>query len=204
MGRMACTEPQCLYKGALYLYLSLLKILKKENVTLNSLQVFLSFFFWGGGGLHVPQTYQNTPIKLCVCDEEFRFVPEFNFISHRFIVTPTFTKLKPISMFSQQIINKWWNTGEKKTKACSIYFNNFSLWYIFREMRRGIFKTHWFRTTTLNTNNSTFCPHSVLHVLRGSQNKQPQFPNTILNDFCNRDGVCLLRGMDWIFYYNSD
>jgi len=26
MGRTACTEPQCLYKGALYLYFSLVEV----------------------------------------------------------------------------------------------------------------------------------------------------------------------------------
>jgi len=44
MGRTACTEPQCLYKGTLYLYLYVLvrlyNLLKKNN-TLNLFWNFL-------------------------------------------------------------------------------------------------------------------------------------------------------------------
>ena len=48
--------------------------------------------------------------------------------------------------------------------------------------------------------------HTVyLCVLYGSQNKHQLFPYTALTDwfFYGRDGVCLLRGTDWIFKYNS-
>jgi len=47
--------------------------------------------------------------------------------------------------------------------------------------------------------------HTVyLCVLCGSENKQQLFPYTALTDwFYNREGVCLLRGTDWIFIYNS-
>jgi len=38
-------------------------------------------------------------------------------------------------------------------------------------------------TTSLTFNNSTFCPHTVLCVLCGSQNKQPLFPYTTLTDW---------------------
>ena len=53
--------------------------------------------------------------------------------------------------------------------------------------------------------NSTFCPHTVyLCVLCGSENKQHLFPCTALTDwFLNQDGVCLLRGMDWVLIYNT-
>jgi len=37
----------------------------------------------------------------------------------------------------------------------------------------------------------------------GSQNKQRLFPYTTLTGFYNRDGVCLLRGTDWVFKQNS-
>ena len=41
--------------------------------------------------------------------------------------------------------------------------------------------------------------HTVyLCVLCGSQNKQRLFPCTALTDFYNRDGMCLLRGTDWV------
>jgi hypothetical protein len=40
------------------------------------------------------------------------------------------------------------------------------------------------------------------HVLYGSQNKQRLYPFTTLNGFYNRDGVCLLRGTDWVFIHN--
>jgi len=36
MGRTACTEPQCLYKGALYLYLYLILYYWSEHEPLNS------------------------------------------------------------------------------------------------------------------------------------------------------------------------
>ena len=47
--------------------------------------------------------------------------------------------------------------------------------------------------------------HTVyLCVLCGSENKQRLFPYTAVTDsFCNRDRVCLVRGTDWIFIYNS-
>jgi len=47
--------------------------------------------------------------------------------------------------------------------------------------------------------------HTVfLCVLCGSENKQRLFPyTTVTGWFCNRDGVCLLRGTDWVFIYNS-
>ena len=38
-----------------------------------------------------------------------------------------------------------------------------------------------------------------LCVLCGYQNKQRLFPYTTLTGLYNRDGVCLLRGTDWIF-----
>jgi len=43
-----------------------------------------------------------------------------------------------------------------------------------------------------------------LCVMYGSENKQRLLPYTALPaGFYNRDGVCLLRGTDWIFEYNS-
>ena len=47
--------------------------------------------------------------------------------------------------------------------------------------------------------------HTVyLCVLCGSENKQRLFPYTALTDwFYNWDGMCLLRGTDWVFIYNS-
>ena len=46
--------------------------------------------------------------------------------------------------------------------------------------------------------------HTVyLCVLCGSENKQ-RFPYTALTDwFYNQDGLCLLRGTDWVFICNS-
>jgi len=45
----------------------------------------------------------------------------------------------------------------------------------------------------------------TIKVMCGFENKQRLFPYTALTDwfFCNRDGVCLQRGTDWIFVYNS-
>jgi len=40
--------------------------------------------------------------------------------------------------------------------------------------------------------------------LYGSQNKLRLFAYTVLTDwFYNRDGMCLLRGTDWVFIYKS-
>jgi len=44
----------------------------------------------------------------------------------------------------------------------------------------------------LTFNNSTFCPRSVVY---GSQKNSDYFPmQYLLIGFCNRDGMCLLRG----------
>ena len=66
---------------------------------------------------------------------------------------------------------------------------------------------HMYRTVvTICTTSLTFTTprsaHSLyLSFLCGSQNKQPLFPYTTWTDwfFCNRDGVCLLRGTDRLF-----
>ena len=43
-----------------------------------------------------------------------------------------------------------------------------------------------------------------LLLLYGSQNKPRLFPYTTLTDWIyNRDGVCLLRGTDWVFIYRQ-
>jgi len=55
-------------------------------------------------------------------------------------------------------------------------------------------------TVSLTFNNSTFCHTVHLCVLCGSENKQRLFIYTALTDwFLNRNGECLLRGMDWNF-----
>ena len=44
--------------------------------------------------------------------------------------------------------------------------------------------------------------HTVyLCILCGSENKHRLFPYTPLTGLYNRDGVCLLRGTDWVFIY---
>jgi hypothetical protein len=59
-------------------------------------------------------------------------------------------------------------------------------------------------TTSLIFTNSTFCPHSVfMCFVRISEKKQLLFPYTKLTGFYNRDSVCLLRGTDWVFKYNT-
>jgi len=55
-------------------------------------------------------------------------------------------------------------------------------------------------TTSLTFNNCTLCPHCI-HVfciyLRTNSNFCPI--QCKLTGFYNQDGVCLLRGMDWVF-----
>jgi hypothetical protein len=53
----------------------------------------------------------------------------------------------------------------------------------------------------LTFNNSTFCPHSVFMCFVWiSEQNSDYFPiQHKLIGFYNRDGVCLLRGRDWIF-----
>ena len=54
--------------------------------------------------------------------------------------------------------------------------------------------------------NSTFCPHSVCIDMFyvDLRTKSHYFPiQHWLTGFYNRDGVCLLRGTDWVFKCNS-
>jgi hypothetical protein len=52
---------------------------------------------------------------------------------------------------------------------------------------------------------STFCPHSVFMCLYGSENKQLIFSILSMTDcvFYNWESVCLFRGTDCVFIYNS-
>jgi len=61
-------------------------------------------------------------------------------------------------------------------------------------------------TTSLTLSNSTFCPHSCIYVFCVDlRTNSDYFPiQHWLSGFYNWDGVCLLRGTDWIFKYNSD
>ena len=65
--------------------------------------------------------------------------------------------------------------------------------------------TDWVFIYNSGLNKNLRSAHTVyLYVLCGFQNKQGLFPYTALTDwFYNRDGVCLLRGMDWVFINNS-
>jgi len=60
-------------------------------------------------------------------------------------------------------------------------------------------------TTTLNIKKFYVLPTPLyFRVLCGSQNKQRLFSYTSFSDwFYNRDGVCLLRGTDWVFNNNT-
>jgi len=60
-----------------------------------------------------------------------------------------------------------------------------------------------YKSQGLTVQNSTFCAQNVLAYLVCTQNKQLLFPYTTVTGFCNRDGVCLLRGMFWISTYNT-
>ena len=42
-----------------------------------------------------------------------------------------------------------------------------------------------------------------LYLVYGSRNKQRLFSYSTSNGLYNRDGECLLRGMDWVFEWNS-
>jgi hypothetical protein len=47
--------------------------------------------------------------------------------------------------------------------------------------------------------------HTVyLRVSYGSKDKRQLLPYTTLTGFHNQNGVCLLRGTDWVFKHNSD
>jgi hypothetical protein len=77
---------------------------------------------------------------------------------------------------------------------------------IFKEMKVKSSKPQWslyippgLKLKILRSAHTTY-----LCVLYGSRNKQRLFPYTTLTDcFYNRDGVCLQRGTDWVFIYNS-
>ena len=59
-------------------------------------------------------------------------------------------------------------------------------------------------TTKSNIKNCTFCPHSVFMCFVWISEQTTIFPiQHKLTGFYNRDEVCILRGTDWIFKYNS-
>ena len=57
-------------------------------------------------------------------------------------------------------------------------------------------------TTSLTFNNCTFCPHCIyLFCIYLRTNSDLCHLQHKLTGFCNPDGVCLLRGTDWLFIY---
>jgi len=57
----------------------------------------------------------------------------------------------------------------------------------------------------LTLQNSTFCPHNVFVFCVDLRTNSDYFPmQHYLNGLYNREGMCLLRGTDWVFIYNSD
>jgi len=62
--------------------------------------------------------------------------------------------------------------------------------------------TYWVFKYNSDLNKNLSSAHTVyLCVLCGYENKQQLFPYTALTDwfFYGRDGVCLLRGTDWMY-----
>jgi len=61
------------------------------------------------------------------------------------------------------------------------------------------------RTTRCNVEKLYVLPTQCIYVFCVDlRTNSDYFPITALTDwFCNRDGMCLLRGTDWIFKYNS-
>ena len=57
----------------------------------------------------------------------------------------------------------------------------------------------------LTFSNSTLCPHSCIYVFCVDlRTDSDYFPiQHLLTGLYNRDRVCLLRGTDWVFIYNS-
>ena len=60
-------------------------------------------------------------------------------------------------------------------------------------------------TTSFNIHKSYVLPIQCIYVFCvDSRRNSDYFPTQhLLISFCNRDGVCLLRGTDWVFIYNS-
>jgi hypothetical protein len=69
------------------------------------------------------------------------------------------------------------------------------------------FKAQWliYIRPGLTFTNSTFCPQSIFMCFVWISKQTAIISLYSINwlVFCNRDGVCLLRGTDWIFIYNS-
>ena len=71
-------------------------------------------------------------------------------------------------------------------------------------------QTAWFTlcsavfTVRMYISNSAFCPQCIFVFCMGLGTNSDYFPiHRQLTGFYNRDGVCLLRGTDGVFIYNS-
>jgi len=84
---------------------------------------------------------------------------------------------------------------EEQTAIISLYYINWVV-FIFETacLLRG---TDWVFIYNSGLRKNLRSAHTVF--LCGFQNKRRLFPYTTLTDFYNRDGVCLLRGTDWVF-----
>ena len=61
-------------------------------------------------------------------------------------------------------------------------------------------------TASLTCSNSTFCPHSIFMCFVWIWEQTAIISLYSINyvtGLCNRDGVCLLRGTDWVLIYNT-
>ena len=102
----------------------------------------------------------------------------------------------------------------EQTAIISLYSINWLVLY----SRRGVFTARYgldiyikirplvtICTTSLTFTNSTFCPHSIYVFCVDLRTNSDYFPiQHQMTGFYIRDGVCLLRGTDWVFIYKSD
>jgi len=85
----------------------------------------------------------------------------------------------------------------EQTATISLYSNNWLVFITERECVYCAVRTGYLYIILRSAHTVYLC------VLCGSENKQRLFPYTTLTGFYNQKGVCLLRGTDWIFIYNS-
>ena len=95
----------------------------------------------------------------------------------------------------------------ERTAIISLYYINWLVFITETECVYRAVQTEAIRYVLpgLTFMNSMFCPPNVFMCLYRSQNKQRLYPYTpVTYWFHNRDGECLLCGMDWNFIRNSD
>ena len=107
-------------------------------------------------------------------------------------------RFKYISVFWPQSVFMCFVWIWQQTSIIYLYVTNCLVFITETECVYCAVRTGYLNVILLSTRTLYLC------VLCGYQQKQRLYPYTALIDwFYKRDGVCLLRGTDWVFIYNS-